>query len=363
MAQHLEAAELPDRRALRPEHLYKFAGLLFLFALLYRFFTEITTVLLVAFAAAILAIAFNALVRHAPGDRKWATGLLGIVVLAGLGAALWFGVPILVQQVRSFAQNGPALESRLSEVSTWVRQNTGLSVELMGQRLRGYLEQFFGGLSGNQVIGQARGLLEVVLLPLLIFFGALYAVGKPNDRLLLPVLRAIPEDRRPAFRHMFELLGTRLLAWVKGTLLSMLIIGVLSTAAFYLIGLNYALMLGVWSGLTEFVPIVGPFVGGITAVIVAFLEDPQKALWTLLAVFAIQQLESNLITPIVMAKVADVHPFVTLFAILLFGSLFGFLGVLLALPLVLFFWTVVQVLWVERAIHTGDDRIPPIVDE
>ena len=80
-------------------------------------------------------------------------------------------------------------------------------------------------------------------------------------------------------------------------------------------------------------------------------------------VCAIQQLESNLITPIVMAKVADVHPFVTLFAILLFGSLFGFLGVLLALPLVLLFWTFVQVLWVERAIHAGDDRIPPIVDE
>ena len=162
---------------------------------------------------------------------------------------------------------------------------------------------------------------------------------------------------------MFELLGTRLLAWVEGTLLSMLIIGVLSTVAFYLIGLDYALMLGVWSGLTEFVPIVGPFVGGITAVIVAFLQDPQKALWTLLAVFAIQQLESNLITPIVMARVADVHPFVTLFAILLFGSLFGFLGVLLALPLVLLFWTVVQVLWVERAIHAEDDRIPPIVEE
>ena len=64
-----------------------------------------------------------------------------------------------------------------------------------------------------------------------------------------------------------------------------------------------------------------------------------------------------------MQKAAAVHPFVTLFSILLFGGIFGFLGILLALPLVLLIWTVVETLWVERAIDAGDDTIPPVVEE
>ena len=73
--------------------------------------------------------------------------------------------------------------------------------------------------------------------------------------------------------------------------------------------------------------------------------------------------EANVITPWAMSRNAEIHPFVTLFALLLFGGLFGFLGVLLALPLVILVWTVVQVLWVERAIDTDRDRIAPVARE
>jgi predicted PurR-regulated permease PerM len=98
-------------------------------------------------------------------------------------------------------------------------------------------------------------------------------------------------------------------------------------------------------------------------VVVAFLDDPMKGLWAVVAILAIQQVESQLITPLVMAKTAEVHPFVTVFAIVLFGGLFGFLGILLALPLVLLVWTVVQTLWVERALGAGGDRVAPVVEE
>lgn len=346
---------------MRPEHLYKFAGLLFLLALLYRFFDPITRVLLIAFAAATLAVVFNAIIRAVPGGRRWIAALIGLLVLGAIGAALWFGVPVLADQVQRLVRNLPQLQRELADVSSWIRRQTGLDVSLIGSRTSGFIGDFLGSIDGRQVLGRARGVLEYLVLLFLVFFGALYAAAQPNERLPSPLLRAIPGERRPAFRRLFGLTGKRLLGWIQGTLLSMLIVGALSTLAFYLIGLDYALLLGVWAGITEFVPIVGPWVGGLTAVAVAFLGDPLKALYTLLAVLAIQQIESNVITPLVMAKVAEVHPFVTLFAIFLFGSLFGFLGVLLALPLVLLIWTIVQVLWVERAIHAGDDRIEPVV--
>ena len=118
----------------------------------------------------------------------------------------------------------------------------------------------------------------------------------------------VPEERRPAFRRLFALLGERLGGWIVGQLISMTTIGVLAAVAFSVIGVPYALLLGVVTGVAEF-------------------------------------------------------PFVTIFSLLLFGGIFGFLGILLALPLVLLVWTAVQVLWVERAIGAGEDSIPPVVPE
>lgn len=354
---------VPGAPRLLPEHLYKAIGLALLLALVYRYFEPITRVLLVAFAAGILAVGFNAVVRRIPAQRKWVAGLIGLLIFGLLGAGIFFGGRALVGQLRDFAGQGPELQQKIEEWEESIRGSTGLNVSLVGEQTQSFVRSAFTGGGGQAMVGRAMGILEAIALPLIILFGGLFAVGNPNAHLLSPVLRAVPRERRPAFHRIFELLGVRLLGWIKGTLLAMLIIGALSTLAFYLIGLEYALLLGVWSGLTEFVPIIGPFVGGGTAVVTAFLQDSDKALYTGIAVVVIQQLESNLITPLVMSKVADVHPFVTLFALMLFGTLFGFLGILLSLPIVLVVWTVVQVLWVERAIDTDEDRVAPIVEE
>lgn len=356
-----DAARGPAR--LRPEHLYKAIGLALLAALFYRFFDEITRVLLTIYAAAILAVAFNIIVGIFPRQRRWVSAGLGLLVIGAIGLTLWLGVPALADQMRGMTQRVSQLETQLQEWSSWLQQQTGLNVRITGDRIQQYFQSFFADMQGGEVIGRAWSLLDFLILPLLILVGALYAVGNPNDRLLTPVLRVVPRNRRPAFRRVLELLGIRLRGWVAGTLISMLIVGVLTTVTLYLLGAPYALLLGTLNGILEFVPIVGPWVGGGTAVLVTFLDSPSLAVGVLIAVIAIQQLESNLITPIVMSKAAEVHPFITVFAIFLFGALFGFLGILLALPLVLLFWTVVEVLWVERAIDTDEDPIEPVVHE
>ena len=349
--------------ALRAEHLYKFAGLLFLLALAYRFFDTLSRVFLMVYAAAIVAVALNAIVRRLPMKRRWSAAAIGLLVVAGTGAALWFGGSAVLQQLRGLAESFPQMEQEMSAWAERLRERLGLDVELIGERTGTMARDFFADLSGRDVIGRASGLLEWITLPVLVFFGAIFALGKPNERLLLPLLQAVPERRRPAFRRLFELLGERLNGWVKGQIISIVTIGILATTAFYLIGVPYALLFGVINGLAEIVPIIGPWAGGIPAVIVAFLDDPTKGLWTAVAILAIQQVESQLVTPLVMAKAAEVHPFVTVFSIVLFGGLFGFLGILLSLPLVLLVWTVVQTLWVERAIGAGDDEVAPVVEE
>lgn len=358
-----EAVAAPPRgpESIRPEHLYKTAGLLLLLALVFHFFDTLSRTFLLAYAAALGAVVLNVVVRLFPLHRKWMAALIGVLVVGGAATGFWFGVPILLDQARGLVMTAPEFEQLIERWERTIREQTGVPVQIPANapsQLAGAL-----GGQGNAVLGRALNLVEILFVPLIIFFGALFALANPNDRLLNPFLRMAPHDRRPAFYRIFQLLGERLLGWIKGTLTAMLAVGLLSMAAFWFIGVPNYLLLGLINGLLEFVPLLGPWVGGATATVVAFLDDPQKGLWTAIAVLAIQQLEANLITPWAMSRNAELHPFITLFALVLFGGLFGFLGVLLAIPLALLVWTVVQVLWVERAIDTDRDRIAPVVKE
>jgi predicted PurR-regulated permease PerM len=357
---------------LRPAHLYRAVALAFLLALLYRYWDELTHVFLLGYAAAILAVVLNALQRRLPIRRKWVAALVGVVVVGAVVAALSIGAPLLFQQAKGIMGTGPQLEEQITRWEEQIRQATGLNIDIphpskLFQGGGGGGSQGGGsgggGAGGSGRMGRAASLLEILFIPLILFFGGLFALASPNDRLLTPMMRVLPDGVRLAWYRIFQLLGDRLLGWAKGTATSMAGVGILSVAAFLAIGVPNAVALGLFNGLVEFIPLIGPWLGGLTAVVVAFLDDPQKALWVAIAALAIQQIEANLITPFAMAHNAEVHPFVTLFALVLFGSLFGFLGILLALPLVMLVWTTVQVLWVERAIDTDRERIAPVVSE
>jgi predicted PurR-regulated permease PerM len=345
---------------LAPEHLYKAVGLLFLFLVFHSYFAQITRVLLIGYAAVILAVALNVLVRLVPTHRRLVSAGLGLLIFGLIGLTLWIAVPALTNQLRGLAGEAPRFQEQLDLLSGWIRDRTGLNVELLGPSTQALFGDMF---AGPDVLGTAWGVVEGLFLPLVVLVGALYAVAKPNEKLLSPLLHVVPRERREDFRHLFSLLGERLKGWVKGTLVSMFVVGLLTGVGLWMLGVRYSLLLGVVSALLEIIPLVGPWVAGGAAVAVAFVHDPTSALWVALLMVVIQQLESNLITPLVMSQAAEVHPFVTLFALFFFGSIFGFLGIILALPLVLLVWTTVEVLWVDRAIQAEGDRIEPLVRE
>lgn len=354
--------EPAGRVVIRPEHLYKAVALFFLLAFLYRFWDELSYVLLLLYATAIVAVLLNAAVQRLPLSRLWATALLGVIVAGVLGVAAWLGISAIAAELRDLSGRVPDFQAQLASWEEWIRAKTGLRVQLIGpgtgETLRNALLR-----SGSGLLGSAQGLFEVILVPLLILVGALFATAGPNERLITPALRAVPGDLRPAYRRILELMGDRVVGWLQGTLIDMVCVGALYIVAFSLIGVPNALLLGALNGLLVFVPLIGPWIGGLIAVGVAFLVDPMLALWTALSVIVIQQIEQNLIVPWAFSRAADVHPMITLFALVLFGSLFGFLGLLLAIPLVLLFGTLIQVLWIERTIDTDREPIAPVVNE
>lgn len=346
---------------LRPAHLYRAVALAFLLLLVYRHWDQLVHVFLLGYAAGILAVVLNALRRRLNMRRKWLAAIVGLVVVGSVVGALAVGMPLLAKQAKGILQTGPQLEQQIARWEQQIEAGTGVKVDI--PHPSGIFKGGGGGQGGGGMMGRAASFLEILFIPLILFFGGLFALANPNDRLLTPMMRVLPDGVRLAWYRIFQLLGDRLIGWAKGTATAMVAVGVLSVAAFLAIGVPNAIALGLFNGLVEFIPLFGPWLGGLTAVVVAFLDDPQKALWVGIAALAIQQIEANVITPWAMSHNAEVHPFVTLFALVLFGGLFGFLGILLALPLVMLVWTVVQVLWVERAIDTDRERIAPVVKD
>jgi predicted PurR-regulated permease PerM len=138
--------------------------------------------------------------------------------------------------------------------------------------------------------------------------------------------------------------------WLLGQLLAMMFVFVLTGLGLRAIGVRAALALALLAGLAEFVPIIGPVVSAIPALLIALAEGWQTALWTLLLYLAIQQVESNLITPLVQHRVVSLPPAVALFALVAFGLLFGSLGVLFATPLAVVIFVGVKKLWVRETL-------------
>src|SRR5918912_3777818 len=139
----------------------------------------------------------------------------------------------------------------------------------------------------------------------------------------------------------------------------MALIGVLTAIALSIIGIPYALFIGVLSGLLAFIPLVGAFVSVIPPVLLALASNPILAVWVILAYIAIHQVEAHLVQPVVMSRAVALHPVVVVFAILIMGTLFGLVGLLLAVPLVAASKVLVQELWVARMDRMGVDPRPP----
>jgi predicted PurR-regulated permease PerM len=356
------AQDLPDRLAtLLGNRIYGAVALLFLFAVLFRYFDSITRMLLIAFVGVIIAMAFNAIVVRIPMNRRVSTAVVAAAVFSVVGALVWLVLQAVLPQLRGLAEDLPGIQATVEGWEEWLQEQTGMEIDLVGDPIEAIISDPVG--AGMALLTQAFGVLEIVGITVLVVFGALFIVAKPNEQLLNPMLRAVPRERRPATRRMMTRMAERLVGWLRGTIISMVLIGALSTLALWLIGAPYPFLLGAWIGLVEIIPIVGPWIGGLAAIFVTLFYDPGLVVWIVVAILVIQQVEGNLIRPVVMSGAAELHPFVTLLALLLFAAMFGFLGALLALPLALAIGTIIEVFWVEETIGTADDDIQPLVDE
>lgn len=154
-----------------------------------------------------------------------------------------------------------------------------------------------------------------------------------GPRYIRSLLLLIPTGHRDSTRELISAIETKVGAYIAGQGILCLIIGVMALIAYSLIGLPYVLVLALVAGIMEAVPLVGPLLGAIPALLVAVSLGPDKVVYVIIATVIIQQLENSLLVPRVMRKAVGVNPFVSLLALFALSSLLGIAGALMAIPI------------------------------
>jgi predicted PurR-regulated permease PerM len=173
-----------------------------------------------------------------------------------------------------------------------------------------------------------KGFLVLIAVFLLGFYWT-----QESDRTIRNISLWFPMNRRDDFRELIDQIESKVGGFILGQSFLCLVIGVMALIAYLLIGLPYALVLAILAGLLEAVPVFGPILGAIPALLVALSMDPSKILWVVIATVVIQFAENYLLVPRVMSRSVGVSPIVTLLALAAFTSLLGLPGALLAVPM------------------------------
>jgi predicted PurR-regulated permease PerM len=229
------------------------------------------------------------------------------------------------QELKSALVNSPLLALR--QIASQLPSQLNLTPSVAASPVAG------GSLDAvGQVLTTAgvilSGLFTLTAILLIGFYWTLESEGAIRA-LLLP----LPSDKRDSAREILAEVERRVGGYVRGQGIMALTIFVADFVIYLVIGLPAALAVALLAGMFEVVPVLGPTLGAIPAVLVAFSYDSSKVVWVIAAGALVQLLENNLLAPRVMHKTVGINPIVTLLAIVAFGALFGFAGLLLAIPI------------------------------
>ncbi|MEH2453034.1 AI-2E family transporter [Nostoc sp.] len=310
---------------------------------------QIREVLLLVFAAVVLATTLNRLAKRfqRSGMKRGFAVLLAVAIFfAGIVGFFWLIVPPFAQQFQELTYRVPQGFGRFNSWLDGLRSRIPTELIPYIPDLNSLIQQ--AQPIANRVLGNSfafvSGSLEIVLKVLLMLVLTGMTLANPVAYRKVFV-RLFPSFYRRRVEGILDQCEVSLGGWVIGALIAMGVVGLMSVIGLSVLGVKAALALGVLAGFLNLIPNLGPTLSVVPAMAIALLDEPWKAVAVLILYFFIQQIESNFITPIVMAHQVSLLPAVTLISQLFFVTFFGFLGLFLALPL-----TVVAKIWLQEVL-------------
>ncbi|WP_223703551.1 AI-2E family transporter [Sutcliffiella deserti] len=265
--------------------------------------------------------------------RTLAIFIVFLVIIGGaVGAGMALGGTV-ENQVREFVEDVPSILERNEEQTKEVidENNFGLfSYEDLKQRLFTFLKDQGEGLGENvsTIISSITNFFTVlIIVPFVLFYFL-----KDGHRLLPFVLKFLPDKHRDEGKRILSDVDKTLSTYISGQMIVALVNGILMYIGYLIIGLDYALILALFIVITAVVPIIGPALGVLPALIIGLMIDPFMIVKILILLTIVQQVEGNLVSPLVIGNKLEIHPLTVILLLLVAAKLYGFIGILIAVP-------------------------------
>ncbi len=318
--------------------------------LILAFAYAIREVFVLLLVAVVLATALDPWVDKLQTRRIPRTlGLIIIYVLlfGGISVILGLLIPPLVNQFSELTQNFPAIYQKFLDEFQALRDLSGQAG--VQQNITSVLQNIQGSVAsaGSSVFSAVSGFFGGVIAFIAVLIMTFYMVTEESG--MKKFFRSIaPLKYQPYLHELITKIQFKMGGWLRGQLLLLLIVAIMSYIGLLILGVKYALVLALFAGLMELIPMIGSTIGAIPAAFIAFTQSPTKGVLVIALYIVIQQLENNIIVPKVMKSTTGIHSIVTIIVLLIGAKVAGLLGVILAVPVTLIVMTVYQDIFGKR---------------
>ena len=263
---------------------------------------------------------------------------LYLIVIAVVGLILFYTIPLLVDSISQFISNLPQIINNLDVTFQNFSNNlkTRLPAEIQGP-VNSYISNIGSTIAsafqsaltvGFSYLSSTFGfILGFVSLPVFLFF-----MLKDAEKLTAGFYSAFSPWWKEHIKGAADIFGLVLGKYIRASFVLGLVVAVMDFIGLTVLGIPYAVALAFWAGLTEMIPVLGPWLGGVPAVIVALATNIDKTIWVVLVYFVVQQLEGNILVPRIHSQYLNLHPTIILVLLVLGGHFAGLWGIILIVP-------------------------------
>jgi predicted PurR-regulated permease PerM len=268
-------------------------------------------------------------------SRVIAIAIVFIVALGIVAGALVLVIPQIVNEVTVFISRLPRIfeEARSTieqlnreyaeRIPEEIKQNIQEGLANVGSVLLGAIQDAFLRVAGF-ITNAFSLIIGLSVIPIFLFY-----LIKDQESLSRGVYTPAPSAVRPHLRNVASIMNQTIGSYIRGQLLLGLVVGALVALGLFLLGVPFQILLGIVAGITELVPIIGPWIGGAVGVLVTLAVAPEKVIWVILLYLGIQILENSFLVPRIQGNALDLHPIAVMIVIVIGSHLFGLWGVIL----------------------------------
>jgi predicted PurR-regulated permease PerM len=322
-------------------------------------FIKVTPIYFPIIIATILAFILNPLVNYINNQRFWPTKMLisrSIAVLIAFMITLLLflimGTFVLLPFIHEFDKfivDLPRLIIQIQEIAVHIQQRASLidlpaNINTIIEQTIASAASFSADLAKRilqAAFGFASSIVELVVVPVLTYYFL-----KDWRVLKDKIIAMFTVESRITVRKIIEEMATVISGYIRGQVLISIVIGVLVFSGMFLLKVDYPLVLGLLAACTETIPIVGPIIGSVPAILLAYLHSPELAFKVILFFIIVHQVENQIVVPNIMGHTIDLHPVIIIISLLIGGQLLGIIGMLLAVPVAALLRVLIRQLWI-----------------